>query len=377
MPTKIVLPEAFVAEVLKDLGNQRGRQRLRSLLSRLRSLVGIALGFLSSFFFIAAGIIVQSLTGYDAAFLSSFRFAGILLFTIPLLIENRTNPFGTPETRFLVLARGLLNATSLYLRFLSLQLLPIAEASVIAVSQPLFVCIFARVFLKEAFGKFHACAIAITFLAIALTARVHEIFLEPTSGEFGSTSGYLDSTSGYLNSTSGYLDSTSGEEVHSLQSRLLGIAACVASVVLGAAGFVIVRKIKSLHHSVILFNFAWISLVEMLLIAGATGGYQIPADTSAVWLIVALGVFSFYDQYLVTKGLQLEEAGLVVMMRASGEIVFAFVLQIAVFAQIPDFFNVSGAALVMATVVLISIRKYVEGLPETSLTRKVFGFVTK
>lgn len=115
----------------------------------------------------------------------------------------------------------------------------------------------------------------------------------------------------------------------------------------------------------------------MLVIAYFTKGFHMPVDSMTAWFLTALAIFSFYDQYLLTKALQIEEAGLVVMMRSSGEIVFAFILQTVIFHNVPDCFNVSGAILVTITVMLTSIRKYVQSLSDNSVTKKILGFITK
>ena len=77
-----------------------------------------------------------------------FRFIGILLLTLPLVIRNGTNPFGPPELRHFLILRGIAGATSLFLRFYAFRYLPIADASVIIFSVPVFVSLFACIFLK-------------------------------------------------------------------------------------------------------------------------------------------------------------------------------------------------------------------------------------
>lgn len=76
------------------------------------------------------------------------RFVGIFVLTIPLIVYHDLNPFGPPELRHLLILRGLAGATSLFLRFVAFHYLPIADASVIIFSIPVFVSIFAWIFLK-------------------------------------------------------------------------------------------------------------------------------------------------------------------------------------------------------------------------------------
>lgn len=76
------------------------------------------------------------------------RFFGILLLSIPMLVYHDLDPFGPRELRHLLVLRGLAGASSLYLRFHAFHYLPIADASVIVFSIPIFVSIFAWLFLK-------------------------------------------------------------------------------------------------------------------------------------------------------------------------------------------------------------------------------------
>ena len=77
---------------------------------------------------------------------------GIFVLTIPMIVYHDLNPFGPPELRHLLILRGLAGATSLFLRFVAFQNLPIADASVIIFSIPVFVSVFAWIFLKVSNG---------------------------------------------------------------------------------------------------------------------------------------------------------------------------------------------------------------------------------
>lgn len=90
-----------------------------------------------------------------------------------------------------------------------------------------------------------------------------------------------------------------------------------------------------------------------------------------------VGILSFYGQLMLTKALQAEEAGLVSVTRASSEVIFAFIFQITIFNDIPDFWSFLGAFLVTISVLLASSRKWIQTLPNQSKVRKALNFVTK
>ena len=65
------------------------------------------------------------------------------------------------------------------------------------------------------------------------------------------------------------------------------------------------------------------------------------------------------------------------MTRSASEVFFAYVFQILIFEQLPTISSVLGAMLVTVSVMLISVRKYVIGLPEEHCARRVFWFTLK
>ena len=114
---------------------------------------GIFFGGSSSIFFVISTVIVKLLTDLSPSELAIFRFIGILLFSIPVAIRYKLkNPgeslFG-PSTLFhIMILRGIMGASSLLLRFYAYRYLPLADASVIVFSVPVFVTFTAWMFLN-------------------------------------------------------------------------------------------------------------------------------------------------------------------------------------------------------------------------------------
>uniref|UniRef100_T1KUT0 EamA domain-containing protein n=2 Tax=Tetranychus urticae TaxID=32264 RepID=T1KUT0_TETUR len=312
---------------------------------------GVFYAFLSSIFFSITTAIVKHLSTIHPGALACFRFLGILVFSIPMVSDLGTNVLGPKDLRVWVLLRGLFGATSLYLRYCALQYLPLANATIIVLSMPVFVCIFARLFLKEPCGIFHFIALAVTLLGIAFTAKLNVLF--------GST------------------DAEAAVAGIDRRSELLGLAAGMGATLVGSASYVVVRKVKKLHHSIILFNFAWVAILETSFITYFLDGFKLPECGMGPWLLVILAIASFYAQLLLTKALQNEEAGLVSVTRASSEVFFAFITQIFLFRRMPDIYSIVGALLVTSAVLLTSLRKYILTLSPDHLGRKIFAFTLK
>ena len=94
------------------------------------ALKGVLLAFLSSVFFSLTTVIVKHVKEIDAGQMAIYRFAGMLLFVLPIVADNKTAIFGPSNKRHWVLLRGLAGASSLYLRYSTLHYLPISNATV-------------------------------------------------------------------------------------------------------------------------------------------------------------------------------------------------------------------------------------------------------
>ncbi|CAN7944590.1 unnamed protein product [Ixodes pacificus] len=300
---------------------------------------GLAFSSLSSLFFSLCTVIVKRLRYLHAGELAMVRFLGILVFTSPLVVASRQPPLGPPGLRKLLILRGLLGATSLFLRFYAIHYMPIADASVIIFSVPVFVSALAKVFLKEPCGLFHVAAVIVTLVGLGLITKPPVLF-----------SGSAD-------------------------FELRGVLAALSSTVFGASVYIVVRKVKGVHHSVIMFNFGWVAILETTAITLAVARLEPPECGLDRWLLVLLAVFSFAGQILLTRALQLEQAGPVSVVRAAADIVFVFVWQVIFFGEVPDRYTMSGALLVTTCVLLTGLRKWVLSLPASSAARTRLGWL--
>ena len=112
--------------------------------------LGIIMAIASSFFFSLSSLIVKLVPDVHPVALATYRFAGILLPSLPIVIRRQEDPFPKGK-RWLLLLRAFLGTTSLMSQFYALRHMPLADASVIIFSVPVFVAIFARIFLKVSY----------------------------------------------------------------------------------------------------------------------------------------------------------------------------------------------------------------------------------
>lgn len=225
------------------------------------------------------------------------------------------------------------------------------QATIITLSMPVFVCIIARIFLKEYLGLFHFLALGATVLGIGFTAKLDVILGHP-----------LDAYH---------------EKHFDGNTQLIGLGFGMATALVGACGIVVLRKMKEVNHTVVIFNLAWVATIEMTVINYANDSFKMPACGAEPWLLMLVGVFSFFGQLMLTKALSVEEAGIVSVTRSSLDIILAFIFQITIFQKQTDLYTIVGAILVASAVLMVNMRKYILTVHPDHIIRRWFGFLLK
>lgn len=182
--------------------------------------------------------------------LAAFRFVGVLLPAIPIVIYKGDHPFPKGR-RMMLLLRSFVGTTGLMLSFYAFRYMPLADASVIVFSVPVFVAIFARIFLKEPCGLFNVITICLTLIGVVLITRPPLIF--------GHT-----------------IVSLTDNHEESEHADLWGAIAAFSATLFGANVYVLLRALKGLHFSVIMTNFGSFALVQTILVTWAIGALCLP-----------------------------------------------------------------------------------------------------
>lgn len=334
------LPMEIVAVDQSELN--RTDDNLRKVHSPLPYL-GLVMAVLSSLFFSLCSLVVKLMQNIDPLQLAAFRFVSILLPTIPIVIYVQESPISTPRKNFLLLLRAICGAMSLMMQFYAIRHMPLADASVVIFSAPVFVTIFARIFLKEACGLFNVVVIILTLLGVVLITKPPFLF-----GDTVYAHGYTT-------------------------DLLQGALVAFIGTIFHANVYVLLRWLKGLHYAVIMMNFSIVAIVMSFLASYFLGSLCWLDCGKDRFMVLLLGVLSFAGQVLLTKSLQYEQAGPVAICRTA-DIVFAFIWQVIFFHQVPDWFSVGGAFLVTLSVVLTGMCKWLVSLPQNSHWRRKFKF---
>ena len=209
----------------------------------------------------------------------------------------------------LLLARGLVGFVSLTGVFYALVHLPFAEASVLQYLHPMFTALLALLLLRERPTAGTLVCIALSFAG--LVVMVQPDFL------FGSGSVEYD---------------------------MLAVMIAIAGAFGSGLAYTIVRKLgASEDPSVIVFYFPLVCLPGTILLAGD----EFIWPSGWTWLVLLLvGIFTQVGQISLTLAMQTETASKATSLSYS-QVVFAAILGILVFDEIPGPWTILGAAMIM------------------------------
>ena len=256
-----------------------------------------------------------------------FRSITQLLLSLVFLGYYKINPFGPPNYRLLLLARGACGALGLACFFYGITQLSLADATVIFFSNPVVTVFMAWIFLGEAIMWIDMVVGIVCFIGVGLVARPTFIF-----GDYH------------------------GHGSHSV----IAVVITLGGAFMAASAYVLVRKIghsASFMNSVFAFGFVSSIISPIGLYVFQWEQARVPDDVFSWVCLVLTGVLAFGAQCLLNKGLQLERAGPATLMR-NLDTVFAFIFDFTILHHKPNLFSVIGASLILLVTVVLALKRY-------------------
>jgi drug/metabolite transporter (DMT)-like permease len=245
-----------------------------------------------------------------------------------VLWRARLSPFGSRSP--LLLARGLVGSCALICFYAAVVHLPLAEATVLHQTAPLFTAVFAAWLLRERLAPRVAAALGIAFGGVVLIARPAWLF--------GAVPGVA----------------VGAAETTVADGPAWWFAAIgVASAVLSAIAYVTVRRLgRSENPLVVVF---WLPLCTLPLAAPFALPAWVWPDAVGWACLVGIGVVTQVAQVALTKGLAREAAG---KATAVGylQVAFATLFGAVVFGVWPDGWSWTGMALIVGSLAIASRR---------------------
>ncbi|XP_057682629.1 solute carrier family 35 member G1 [Corythoichthys intestinalis] len=291
--------------------------------------LGLFYAFLATVFFSIISLIVKTIQGVHAIEISGIRCFFQMLFIVPLLIYNKTGFLGPRDKRLYLTLRGFLGSNAMILLFYAVQQMPLADATVIIFSNPVFTSLLAWAFLKEKCTIWDCVFTVFTLTGVILIARPPFLFGENIKGIEGN----------YAN-------------------HIKGTIAAFAGAIGAACTMVILRKIgKSVHYLLSVWYYAVIGFVECLIMVSVLGQWELPPCGCDRWMLMLIAVLGIAGQSFLTKALQLEKAGPVALMRTV-DVVLAFFFQFVFLGQKPSFWSLGGALCIVVSTSGVALKKW-------------------
>ena len=239
-----------------------------------------------------------------------------LALSYALVRRAKLDPWGNHKG--MLLLRGALGAASLTCFYFSIVHLPLAEATVIQYTNPVFAALLAAVLIRERLGAREITGVVASMVGVALIARPSFLFADAPS---------IDP---------------------------LYIAVAVSGALFSATAYVTVRMLRGADHAlVIVFYFPLVTVP--LILPFAIVDWVTP--TVAEWIVlIGIGITTQIAQVYMTHGLQLEPTG-----RATAvgylQIVFAAIWGALLLGERPDGWSAVGAIVIVGGTMLISMRR--------------------
>ncbi|GBN87471.1 Solute carrier family 35 member G1 [Araneus ventricosus] len=303
---------------------------------------GLVFALFSGISFSIVSVIVKQMKNLHPGQLALYRFIATFVMSMPETAKTGQDPFGPRELRFFLVLRGVFGGIGYFLNFIAFRYLSLSEASVIIFSTPAVVTIFARVIFKEPCNIFQSISVMLTVVGIIFTTKL------PTR----------------LNEAS----------IAYSSEKIYGLLAAVFSLFCISAMHLITRKIRSVHQSIITFNYSWVGILEIAILMAVFRNFKWHHCGIQSIYILLLALFSYSGLTFLVMALQCEYAGPVSTVRAAADISLSFVWQIFIFHDVPDSYSIIGAVLVLVSIFFISFGKLLSSNEGNFLSCKRFGY---
>lgn len=216
--------------------------------------------------------------------------------------------------------RSLSGTVSMFCLFVGVTMIPLADATAISFTAPMFLTVLAMVFLGERIHRFRWTALGIGFLGVMIMIGPHLSLGADTSSD-----------------------------------QQLGALIALSAALFSAIAMTFLRKMSVGEHAItITFYFSLTFTVCSALTS--LFGWVTPSSTQ--WLLIVLaGLFGVFGQLLMTYSYRHAEASTIAPLDYSN-MVMAMILGYVFFGEIPSLSVWIGAPLVVGAGLIILWREY-------------------
>lgn len=250
----------------------------------------------------------EGLHAFEIAFFRSFLGLFVLA---PLLIRQRFRPLHTTNMKLLFL-RGAVNSAAMLMFFYGLTITPLAQATALGFTAPLFASLLAMLFLGEVVRMRRWIAILIGFAGTLVIIR-------PGVADVG-----------------------------------LGPILILSATVVWSFALIIIKFLTRTESSVTITVYASIFLSPFTL-AAAAFFWRWPTPEEALWLCL-IALLGTVAQTAMNQSLKLADASVVLPVDFS-KLIWAAFIGFVLFEELPDLYTWIGGAMIFVSTTYIAVRE--------------------
>ncbi|KAF8782865.1 solute carrier family 35 member G1-like [Argiope bruennichi] len=278
----------------------------------------LVLALLCAFLGSVKGLLVSKVKSLGPIEIFGLRSLGATCLIIPIIIFWNYKLWYDYKSNLILLARSIVGNIAVCSYYFGFAYLPIAEASLLFYSTPVFTIFIGCIFLKEKCGLSEMVSVIFSLLGIILVC-----FPDFT---FDSARGTTDT--------------------------FKGVAGSIIGAIAQAVALAVVRKITFIPPAVVSFWWALVGIpFSAALNSLHTGRLHSWECGMEAWILILIAVIGFVSELCLVAALKSTDA-VIVSIALTSEILWAFILQIYVNNEWPEFWCILGG---MAIVFSISL----------------------
>ena len=250
-----------------------------------------------------------------------FRNAISLIISLGMVIKNRSSFYGQKKNQGILLLRSTFGTIGMLLFFYSIDKLPLGDANMLNKLSTFFLIIFSALFLKE---KVKPYQVIMIFLAFGGTLFI----MKPT-----------------------------------LDIVILPYAISLLAAMFAGAAYTVLRVLgkKEAYYTVVLYfsTFSVVSISLLMLVINAPLFNFVAMSSKDVIYLFLAGVFATVGQFGTTLAYKYAPAKDISIFNYTN-VVFASILGIIVFNQIPDIYSIIGYIIIFGAAYYMFIKGHKE-----------------
>lgn len=271
------------------------------------------LALLCAFLGSVKGLLVSLVKSLGAIQIFGLRSVGAICFILPLVIYNNYQLRYDLKTNLILLVRSVVGNIAVCGYYFGFVYLPIAEASLLFYSTPVFTVIIGCLFLNEKCGVAETISVLLSLAGVALVC-IPDFALDQIS-----------------------------------EGTIKGVVGSLVGAIAQALALAIIRKITFIPPPVISFWWAVVGVIFSAVLSGSQGDIETWECGWEAAFIVLIAVIGFISELCLIGALKSTNA-VVVSIALTSEILWAFVLQIYVSQEMPPLMSIFGGLAIVVSI---------------------------